>query len=62
MPFINLSNISPQSLSQQIETFKIKELASLFTRGEVLDAVVGEKLSDQKVVLVMKNPAHHSRF
>jgi hypothetical protein len=55
MPFINLSDISPQPLSQQIETFKIKELASLFTRGEILDAVVGEKLSDQKVILVMKN-------
>jgi len=55
MPFINLTDISSPSLNQAIENFKIQELASLFTKGEVVDALVGEKLDGQKVVLVMKN-------
>jgi len=55
MPFINLTDISSPSLNQAIENFKIKELSSLFTKGEVVDALVREKLDGQKVVLVMKN-------
>jgi hypothetical protein len=55
MPFINLTDISSQPLSQAIENFKIRGLASLFTKGEVIDALVGEKLDGQKFVLVMKN-------
>lgn len=54
MPFINLTDISPQSLKQKIETFMIKELSALFTKGEVLNAVVDEKLPGQKVVLALK--------
>jgi hypothetical protein len=54
MPFINLTDISPQSLGQKIETFMIKELIALFTKGEILDAVVEEKLPEQKVVLALK--------
>lgn len=55
MPLINLTDISPQQIGRVLQEFTMKELAGLFSRGEILEASVSEKLGPQKAVIMLKD-------